>query len=637
MKNSDKTNTFNVNIQPIGRRAVVKPEQTLLDAAQATGVEIISICGGIGVCGSCKIRLVEGKLSSPTSSEEEFLSTDEINGGFRLACQAYPLSDVIIDVPPESLTTPQRLQIESREFHIEPDPSVKIFPLHIEPPTLEDLRADSERLFSALTDKYELSNLEFEYSVLPDISDKLRNYNWKVNVIIRHNQIIQITPFGENNQNHYPLLGLAVDVGTTKVAGYLVDLLSGETLTNAGAMNPQIKFGEDVISRISYANRPIEFPDQIPRRSLLQKSIISKLNELIASMCKDLHNEYPDLSGDQIVECVVVGNTAMHHLLAGYPVRQLGESPYVPAVKEETKILARDIGLDIAPGSYVYLPPNIAGYVGADHVSMLLATLFDSRNEYFEGNKNIIAIDIGTNTELSLLHNGSMVCCSCASGPAFEGAHIRDGMRAAPGAIERVKIDDETIRYKTIADQKPVGICGSGILDAVAQMYHAGIIDQRGSIVPGRRVVNNDNNNPAFLLVDSRDTGHGKDILISRKDVSEIQLAKGAIRSGIDILLQESKIKPHQIDLFIIAGAFGTYIDVGSAIMIGMFPNLPEEIFVQVGNAAGAGARQMLISQERRLLTKHIIKKLRYVELSNYSGFSEIFAKSLFFPRLTLP
>ncbi|GAB4477034.1 MAG: ASKHA domain-containing protein [Anaerolineales bacterium] len=622
------SNPYTIHLQPIGRRIQIHDDQTILDAAQLAGVEITSICGGAGVCDSCRVRLVKGKLSPLTLEEEATFSPDELKQGFRLACQASPLSDVVIDIPPESLSTPQRLQLEGRQKVDELDPPVRRFFIEIQPPSIHDLRSDLTRLRSTL--RPFLANFELDFETTQKISKVCRSSAWKVQTIFHDTKMIQILPSNPRAK----LLGLAIDIGTTKVAAYLVDLESGELLAQSGCMNPQIAFGEDVISRISYL---INHPEQTrhPKQNLLHLRIIESLNKLIDSMLGEIND--PTLTHDNIVDAVVVGNTAMHHLFAGLPVEQLGIAPYVPAVSEELYLPAKELGLAIAPSALVYLPPNIAGYVGADHVAMLLPTLYPYIAAADEKGANVMAIDIGTNTEISLLHDRQITSCSCASGPAFEGAHIQFGMRAAPGAIEKVQITtDKRLLYKTIADQDPVGICGSGILDAIAEMYTAGMLDAKGMFSNDHPNVRIQNRNIEFILVPAEKSGHHQEIVLTRRDVNEIQLAKGAIRAGINILLEEAKLKAQDLDAFIIAGAFGTYIDIKSAIKIGMFPYLPLDRCQQVGNAAGAGARQMLLSKRYRQIASQLAQQIQYIELSNHPKFSDEFSKSLFFPSKEL-
>jgi uncharacterized 2Fe-2S/4Fe-4S cluster protein (DUF4445 family) len=341
---------------------------------------------------------------------------------------------------------------------------------------------------------------------------------------------------------------------------------------------------------------------------------------------------------------VAVGNTVMHHLFAGLPVQQLGVAPYTPARLEAMSFLVQEVGLALQPDTPVYLPPNIAGYMGADHVAVLTSIVShrsrlnshrdenDLRGRERGHGRVVLAIDIGTNTEVSLIRGKQIWSCSCASGPAFEGAHIRDGMRAASGAIERVNISGTEVRVHTIGNQPAVGICGSGILDAVAQLLTAGAIDSSGNFRSSHPLVrSSQDRSRECLLVPAAQTGHGRDMIVTRKDINEIQLAKGAIRAGIEILLLEAEIVASEIDEFIIAGAFGTYLDLDSAIRVGMFPNLPHHCFQQVGNAAGAGARLMLAFPKHRRLAERLARQVNYVELTTHPKFTDMFIQQIMF------
>lgn len=521
---------FHIDFEPLGRRAEVSAGKTLLDAAQSAGVGLAAVCGGVGTCNECRLRLAAGTLTPLSGVELDALSPADLSAGFRLACQAEPLSDVKLDIPPESLTSAQRLQVEGQEIHVSVKPAV-------------------------------------------------------------------LTPGA---------YGLAVDIGTTKLAAYLVRLDTGETAAKLGAMNPQIAFGEDIISRISYAGRK---PDGA---KVLQQVLVETLNKLVLDLCLDAH-----VSPSSVLDAVLVGNTTMHHLFVGLPVEQLGHAPFAPATTQPLSIPAAQVGLNLGPGAVAYLPPVIAGYVGADHIAMLIAT------EAWKSQRNLIALDIGTNTEISLVTRGKVTCCSCASGPAFEGAHIREGMRAAPGAIERARWSDGEILWQTIADQPPVGICGSGILDVVAALQDGKLVKPTGVMpsVPGSGLV----------LVPAVQTGLGRDLLVTRKDVHEIQLAKSAIRVGVEILLKNAGLTYSDLDEFIVAGAFGTYLDLRSAVRTGMFPPLPLERFRQVGNAAGVGAKQMLVSVDKRREAEQIAGRIGYVELTSQAAFTPLFMEHLCF------
>ncbi len=599
-----------VDLEPIGRRAIIAPGMSLLDAARAAGVDIIAVCGGVGACAKCRVRLIGGELTPPTAIETRTFGADELAAGYRLACQAHPLGDVKVDIPPSSLSTPQRLQVEGQESVIAVDPLVVPVDVTLVPPTLHDLRADTVRITDALAEQG-LSSLAFSQPVLRDLSERIRRQDWHVRLALRKQdhgaEVVGALPLDR------PLLGLAVDIGTTKMAAYLLDLASGRTLAKGGLMNPQIAYGEDVISRIAYANRHAD------GLHLLQARLMEGLNTLLEQLCQEAH-----ATREQVVEAVVVGNTVIHHLFAGLPVRQLGESPYIAAVSEALNICACHLGLELAGGAKVYLPPNIAGYVGADHVAMLLAT------DAWRATKPTIALDIGTNTEISLAVEGHLLSCSCASGPAFEGAHIYAGMRAAPGAVEYMQILGDEVRLQTIGNKPAVGICGSGILDVIAELRAAGIIERTGRFRAGHPRLIPWEGGGAFLLASAAETGNGQDLMVTRRDVHEIQLAKGAIRAGVEVLLLEAGLTAQDIDTFIVAGAFGTYLDLESAIRIGMFPPLPLARFKQVGNAAGTGARQMLISAAQRRLAEQIGERVRYVELTIHPSFTKIYMDALY-------
>jgi uncharacterized 2Fe-2S/4Fe-4S cluster protein (DUF4445 family) len=321
----------------------------------------------------------------------------------------------------------------------------------------------------------------------------------------------------------------------------------------------------------------------------------------------------------------------MHHLMLKLPVRQLGMAPYKAVVIDSLTTHAAELGLRLAGGADVYFPPNIAGYVGGDHVAAILSA---EVREEMAGGQTVVLVDIGTNTEISLATGGRLLSCSCASGPAFEGAHISQGMRAAPGAIEHVQIRDGVVYVQTVGGKPPEGICGSGILDSVAEMLCAGIIDRTGRIRAGYRGVIEEEPGREFLLVGAAHSGTGRDIRVTRRDVSEVQLAKGAIRAGLEILLREAGIHHGDIDMCIVAGAFGTYIDIESAMRVGMFPQLPIERFRQVGNAAGIGAWQMLISEERRQMAEEIADQVEYVELTAVADFADVYVNALPFREI---
>jgi uncharacterized 2Fe-2S/4Fe-4S cluster protein (DUF4445 family) len=599
--------TVHIDFEPIGRRGEFPPAQSLLDCSRQLGVGLVNLCGGTGSCGRCIVQILDGDVTEPTRAESELLSLEELADGYRLACQAVPVGDCIVRVPPESLTAPQRTQVEGEEIPVEPEPLVQTYLVTLSPPSLDDLRGDAERLLEALAQQHGVAASTLALGTLRELSPRVRGEGWQIRVAVRENEVAALLSPGSHP------LGLAVDLGTTKIATYLLDLETGRTLAAKGIMNPQIAYGEDVIARTALAQKD---PAQADR---LQELVVESLNQAAAEMCAEA-----SAAPAPIVESVVVGNTAMHHLFLRLPVEQLARVPYVPAVVSALDIKARDLGLHFAPAATVHLLPNTAGYVGADHVAMLLAT----RVAQSEG--VVLAIDIGTNTEVCLANHGSLTSLSCASGPAFEGAHIRHGMRATPRAIEHLRLVGDQIEYQIVSGGSPAGLCGSGILDALAQLYLAGVVSRSGRMGDHPRV-RGEGGEREFVLVSEGERSDGRPaITLTQKDVRELQLAKGAMRTGINVLLETNDSSADDVGQVIIAGAFGTYISIASAISISMLPRLPLDRFRQVGNAAGMGAKQALISRSKRAEAQVIASRVGYIELATVPQFARVFAQAMY-------
>ena len=597
--------TYRVDFQPAGRRGESSGESTLLDAARQMGVGLSGVCGGHGKCQACKVKLLEGRVSDPTPSEKETFTAEQLQEGWRLACQTYPAADCKVHVPAESMTAPQRTQVEGLEITVAPQPSVRAYPVRLQESTLSNVQADDESLLRTINREHDLSCTRTDIEVLRGFSPLLRSWNWECQASVREHEIIGVST-GQS-----PVLGFAADLGTTKIAGYLVDLKDGRTLASKGVMNPQISYGEDIISRIQAT---LSSPGA---GAGLQKAAVEALNQLASDLCQEVGAAVTD-----IVDSVIVGNTAMHHLLLGLPVKQLVLAPFVPAASRALDCKARDVGLRVASGAYVHFLPNIAGFVGGDHVAMLLATT------QVKSSGLVIALDIGTNTEVSLIDGENISSVSCASGPAFEGYHIKHGMRAARGAIEKVRIENNAVQIQTIDDAPPAGICGSGVLDAMAQLHAAGVVDGSGRMLDSHPRVRTDQGYREFVLVQEGESGAPMTVVLTQRDIRELQLAKAAIQTGIQVLLATNGRKERELDQVIIAGAFGSYIDVASAVAIGMMPNLPLERFKQVGNAAGMGARMALVSSSQRKKAQIMSSRVRYVELGSASQFSETFLKA---------
>jgi len=593
-----------IDFKPMSKNGKCRDDQSLLDCAHQSGVDMVSICGGHGRGNCCKVRVLEGAVSEPTANEVKAFSPQELKEGWRLACQTYPRDDLELLVPPGSMTMMQRLQVEGFDIDVAPDPAVQAYNIRLPVPSMSDLQADAERILGELRNQgVNCSTIDIE--TLRNVSPLLRAWNWEAKVFVRGNEVVAI---GRQSSRQ---LGLAVDLGSTKIAAYLMDLENGKTLAAKGAMNPQFAYGDDIVSRLSFVL------EKKGGGKLMQKLVIDELNKLLFELC----DEVGTLPGE-IVEAVIVGNTAMHHLLLRLPIEQLASAPYVPVVKGAMDIKARDLGLGIAPGTYVHILPNIAGFVGADHVAMLLSTKGTWQKESL-----VLAVDIGTNSEVSLIDGDEIASVSCASGPAFEGAEIKDGMRAAAGAIERLRISDNIIDYLTIDRVRPIGICGSGVLDAVAQLRLAGIVNKSGRMLNNHPRVHDDEARREFIIAEG-EKNEFPAITITQKDVRAIQLAKGALRSGIQVLLNARGRSSGEIKKVIIAGAFGSYIDVSSAMTIGMLPSLPLNCFEQVGNAAGMGAKLALISRNKRMEAQDIASKVHYIELAAAPDYVKILVEA---------
>lgn len=597
-----------INFQPIGKRVTVDRGVTLLDAARDAGIAITSVCGGEGNCGQCRVRIISGELSPHTYDETFELHPEELLAGDRLACCARVQSDITVHLPPTSLLTNTRLQIESNLRSVVVDPLIAAYDIAAPGPTLEDLRSDLARVASQLP---ATESIHAEPAVICQISPLARELGWQMTVYLRGAELIGIAPQGSAP------LGMAVDLGTTKIAAFLIDLRSGAELAAAGVLNPQISYGEDVISRLNYARRNQDGGLVLGR--MLQQS----LNELLGELVR-----IAGASRQQVADLCIVGNTAMVHLLLGMPTAQLAAAPYVAASSAPQDVKARELGLQAAPGAYVHIPPCIGGFVGADHVAMVLATDMDRARGISLG------LDIGTNTEIAFAKpgTGALTSVSCASGPAFEGAHISDGMRAASGAIEAVRLSRQGVQVKTIEQTPPVGLCGSGIIDAVAELRRAGLINPQGRFQASDTRLREGRSGPELLISPASKSGSGRDVVIGQQDVNEIQLAKGAIRAGLDVLLESTGTRTDEVQEVIIAGAFGSFLNIESALDAGLLPFYPQAVYRQVGNAAAVGAKWALISRAERERALRIAAMTHYLELTTYPRFRRYFALGMAFP-----
>jgi uncharacterized 2Fe-2S/4Fe-4S cluster protein (DUF4445 family) len=623
--------------QPSGRRGEVPEGKTLLEASRMLGVGIESVCGGKRSCGKCLVRVESGSFErygitshpdnlSPFTEEESGLIGDrEKAEGFRLACAAAIRGDLVLFLPEESRTGRQVIRKEAGEREILLNPAVRLFTVTLRPPELDDPQADYERLVGALAERFGLPRPEIDYPALLGLPGALRKGNWTVTAAIRMEaEILALFP-GEVDE----LFGLAVDLGTTTVAGYLCSLKTGKVIATGSIMNPQVAFGEDVISRITYA---MEHPDGLEK---LRGAILEGMNGLIRTVTADA-----GLTPADLIDMTLVGNTAMHHLFLGIDPRPLGISPFTPAIHRSLDIKARDLGIISHPAAGIHVLPIEAGFVGADNVGVLIA-----EEPYCRDEMSLI-IDVGTNGEMILGNRKRLLSASCATGPALEGAHIRFGMRAAPGAIERIKIDPETreVSFKIIGEERPQpehpvagarGICGSGIIDGVAELYRAGIIDGSGRFrtdLSTPRLRLNDGK-PEFVIAWPQETSLQTAITISQQDVRSVQLAKGALYAGAKLMMKRLGIE--KLDRVVLAGAFGSYIDKTEAMLLGMFPDCDLRCVSSVGNAAGDGARIALLNRDKRREAEEMAARVEYLELTLSREFQEEFMAAMFIPHMS--
>jgi uncharacterized 2Fe-2S/4Fe-4S cluster protein (DUF4445 family) len=584
---------------------------TLLDAGRRAGLLLTAACGGVGVCGKCRVAVIGGELSSPEAEEQAFLKANGSVPGARLACKARVLSSTVIEVPSALTGSQQSIHFDAPETLPISDPLIRAFRLCIDPPTMGDARSDYARISDALAQEAGVEEWTMHPSVARQFGELCASQ--QLTVFCRSSEIIGIAG-GEQKA-----VGLAVDLGCTKIAAYLRDLENGEQLAAAGVPNPQIPFGEDLISRLVYAVRA---PEQAAE-------LASRVRESIASLAVELCSA-AGVHPCQIADVCVVGNTAMMHLFLQLPVARLLHAPFVAAIDCEVELMASELGWSFAPRSGVHVLPSIGGFVGADHVAMILAQDID-RTE-----KVTVGIDIGTNTEIVVRDpaSGKLLTTSVPSGPVFEGGHISNGMRAAAGAIDKFFLLDGELSFHTIGDARPIGICGSGVLDLLASMLRMGAIDERGRILD-----TSDGDKPralpSFLVVPAEQSGHGNEIVLTQHDVTQVQLAKAAIFAGISTLLSIAEIPAEGVAEVVVAGQFGSCLDLASAVAIGLLPTLPNARYVQVGNAAGRGAQMALVSIGERARARRIAKCATRVELKQYRIFDQFMARATRFPRVS--
>ena len=687
------TKKHNIILQPSGSRGQVDEGQSIRFAARELGVEIESICAENGTCGKCMVLIEEGRFEkynmdsrrenvSPVTPAEAAYFARRPNllkskgwevGQVRLSCQCRIQGDVLINVPEESRGNKQIVRKSATQREIEIKPSIRKYLVIMSPPNLERPIADWERLAKGLETSMGLVRrgeenlprwLDFniDYACLRTMSATLREAKWKVTVSVWQDKEVVQVQAGYHEDSY----GAAVDIGSTTVALYLCNLRTGEILAAESEMNPQIVYGEDVMSRIQYT---IEHPDGLEK---LHKVIIGTLNKLLkqavktanlslrAHFAKQSPDDKNDLTEEEIasgksvprndiivedvLEMVLVGNSTMHHLLLNLPPKDLGLAPFVPAIHKSVDVKARELGLHINPSGNIHVLPTIASFVGADTSAMIIA------EEPHKQDENWLLIDVGTNAELVLGNRKRLLCTSTPTGPALEGAHVEYGMRAAPGAMERIEIDEKTLepRYKVIGVDgwntdhaefkgQVKGICGSAIIDGVAELFRAGIVDSRGKFKSGleSKRIRKGASGWEYVIAWAEETSIGRDIPMTQQDVRQIQLAKAALFVAARTLLKRFGLQSP--DKIILAGGFGSYIDKEKAMLIGLIPDCELDHVYAVGNAAGDGARIALLNVDKRNEIGPVTRKVERFELPTDPEFQNQFMLATSFPHMSEP
>ncbi len=635
---------------PSGKRGRVAKGTRVLDAARQLGVDLDSVCGGRGICSKCQVSpgtgdfpkhgvtVSEDALSPWNAVEARYDEKRGLTSGRRLGCQAEIQSDVVIDVPPESQVHRQvvRKRAEARDITL--NPAVRLYYVEVQEPDMHDPSGDFERLSKALEEQWQLSGVEADLSVLKDLQPALRNGDWKATVAVHQSagapSLLTLWP------GYYedPIFGLAIDLGSTTIAAHLTNLQTGEVVASSGLMNPQIRYGEDLMSRVSYAMM------NDGGAEIMTAAVRAGIAELSAEICAEA-----GVGTDQILDGVVVCNPVMHHLLLGIDPYELGQAPFALATSNALNLLAGDLSFGWHQAARVYLLPCVAGHVGADAAAVTLSEAPDKSDDL------VLVVDVGTNAEIQLGDRSGVLACSSPTGPAFEGAQISAGQRAAPGAIEKVEIDPDTKqpRFRVIgvdlwSDEDGfeealgrtgvTGICGSGIIEVIAEMRMAGLVDASGLIgspeQTGSDRIVADGRTWAYLLWDETATGGAK-ITVTNPDIRAIQMAKAALYAGARLLMDRRGTDT--VDRVVLAGAFGAHISPKHAMVLGMIPDCALEKVTSAGNAAGTGARIALLNIDARTEIETTVQNIEKVETAIEPRFQEHFVNASAMPNAVDP
>ena len=602
-----------VEFQEESLKKTVSSGQSVLDAALSLGLQINSLCGGKGRCGKCLVRIQRGSVSAPTDSERRLVDKRSIGAGYRLACQVFPRGNVSVSIP--SSSRPQAAKILTWGLELPVAIHTRTSKVHarLRRPTLRDQASDLERVLAAARAR------AMDVEVLSSLPSKIREAGWNVTLTCHVEEIIDVEPGDTRSE----CCGLAVDLGTTTVVAYLVGMNDGHIRGVESALNGQVVHGEDVISRIGFV------AGDNPRLRTMQGAVVDTVNKLIMNLCLKSGTK-----AENIYEVACAGNTTMTSLFLGVDPSNIASAPFAPPFRSEMRVKARHLGLRVNPSAYVYTVPVVSGYIGGDVVCDTLVSGAHRSSDLS------LLIDVGTNGEVVLGSRQALYTASCAAGPAFEGAEITFGMRAEEGAIDRVMIDAENyhVYYRTIEGGKARGLCGSGLVDAVAWLLVSGVIDRGGKMVTGLETdrLKLTSGQPSFVISWARENSLGEDIVITQRDVRNLQLAKAAMFAGCSILMKRLKVSPRAIRRVYLAGAFGNYVDPVSASVIGLIPEVPLRRIKPIGNGSGFGARLYLLSERHRREAAEVAMNSRHVELSAEPTFPKELLDATYLPHRDL-
>jgi len=619
---------------PDAKTAAASPDETILDAAQRAGVYVHSLCGGDMICGKCRVIISQGQVFE---EQHMLLSREEVQRNYVLACASHPRSDLVVEVPIESRMEGKKILIDQdaqrfsglarvdlTKYDFAHAPLTEKIFLDVPVPSLQDSLSDLSRLFRSIRSKVDAPIMQTGLKNIRRVPQVLRRGDWKITCTLGERggtiEVLEIEE-GDTSARNY---GVAVDVGTTTVVTHLIDLTTSKVLATDATYNSQIAFGEDVITRLIYAK------EEVGGRERLHEAIVGNLNMLINNIVTEA-----DVSIQDVTCVLCAGNTTMMHFLLDLDSSNIRREPYIPAAAFIPPIRAIEVGIQINPRGLLYAVPAVSSYVGGDIVSGVLAS------GIYRSNELSMLIDVGTNGEIVVGNSEWMVCCSASAGPAFEGGEVKFGMRATHGAIEKIKVSDggESVQMVVIAEEKPRGICGSGLIDVISELRRQKVVDRTAKFSdPGfcSRLRKSEDDTVEYVIAYADETAMGRDIVITQPDINNLVRSKAAVFAGASVLIKSMGLGFHDLERLYIAGGFGNYLDLSAGVAIGLLPDIPLEKVRFIGNSSLNGAKLAILSKEAFAEVERIAQKMTYIDLSSNLQFMDEYSSALFLPHTNL-